>query len=128
MVIILKSAKPKQPKYPIIIFGVQTLKNAERFVTPELKAFEDKILSAREKALALEKLLYDQLLDSLLPDLTDLQDCAQALAELDVLSCLAERAETLNLHPPHLVSQPGIHIESGRHLVVEYVSSEKFYS
>ncbi len=104
----------------------QTLKNTERFITPELKEYEDKALSARERALALEKSLYDTLLDTLLRDLIALQDSAAAIAELDVLTSLAERAESLQLTKPQLVKQPGIHIEAGRHLVVEHVLAEPF--
>lgn len=104
----------------------QTLKNAERFITTELKAYEDKILSARERALNLEKALYDNLLDTLLVDLKQLQDCAAAIAELDVITCLAERADTLELEKPELTSEPGIHIQGGRHPVVEQMTAEPF--
>jgi DNA mismatch repair protein MutS len=106
----------------------QTMKNAERFIIPELKTFEDKILSAKERALNLEKALYDQLLDSLMPDLAAMQESASALAELDVLCCFAERAEQLKLFPCEFSTNPGIYIESGRHLVVESVSSMPFIS
>lgn len=104
----------------------QTLKNAERFITPELKAFEDKALTSREKALAREKELYDQLLDKILVELNPLQISAQALAELDVLTNLAERAETLNLICPELTDTTELHIEAGRHPVVEAVSNQPF--
>lgn len=104
----------------------QTLTNAERFITPELKAYEDKALSARSRALTLEKQLYDDLLDQLLTYLVDLQITASALSELDVLSCLAERAETLNLVCPELSTAPGIHIEAGRHPVIEQVLDTPF--
>lgn len=97
----------------------QTLTNAERFITPELKEFEDKALSARSKALTLEKKLYDELLDKLGIYLTDLQKTINAIAELDVLTCFAERATTLNLTCPLLSKNPGIHIKEGRHLVIE---------
>jgi DNA mismatch repair protein MutS len=97
----------------------QTLKNAERFITPELKAFEDKALSAQERALAREKWLYEQLLDQLQPHLPVLLELARALAALDVLSTLAERAATLNWCRPQFVPQPCIDIEAGRHPVVE---------
>ncbi|HXG29647.1 MAG TPA: DNA mismatch repair protein MutS [Nevskiales bacterium] len=99
----------------------QTLKNMERYITPELKRFEDEVLSARERALAREKWLYEQLLDTLLPSLTVLQRCAQALAELDVLAGLAERAAALNLCQPELTDEPGLRIKGGRHPVVEAV-------
>jgi len=104
----------------------QTLKGAERFITPELKRFEDQVLSARERSLAREKMLYDQLLDRLQQQIPALQQTAEALAALDVLSNLAERAERLALHPPELTSTPGLHIEEGRHPVVEQVSEQPF--
>jgi DNA mismatch repair protein MutS len=97
----------------------QTLKNAERFITPELKAFEDKALSAQERALAREKWLYEQLLDALQPHLATLQALARALASLDALAALAERASTLNWCRPEFVPYPAIDIEAGRHPVVE---------
>ncbi|HIP53231.1 MAG TPA: DNA mismatch repair protein MutS, partial [Chromatiales bacterium] len=104
----------------------QTLKGAERFITPELKKFEDQVLSARERSLAREKLLYEQLLDTLVPDIPALQKCAGALATLDLLANLAERAERLDLGRPTLETRPGIHIEGGRHPVVERVSENPF--
>jgi DNA mismatch repair protein MutS len=105
----------------------QTLKGAERYITEELKAFEDKVLSAKEKSLSFEKALYDQLLTQIAVDLLPLQQCAAALAELDVLTNFAERSYTLNLAQPTLSSdRPGIHIEGGRHLVVEQVSDTPF--
>ena len=97
----------------------QTLKNAERFITPELKAFEDKALSAQERALASEKWLYEQLLDALQPHLRELSALAEALASLDALAALAERAQSLNWCRPEFVAHPCIDIESGRHPVVE---------
>ena len=104
----------------------QTLKSVERYITAELKAFEDKVLSAREKSLAFEKALYDELLGRLAESLSALQQCATALAELDVLVNFAERADTLNLVQPVLSDNPGIEIEGGRHLVVEQVSDIPF--
>ncbi len=104
----------------------QTLKNNERYIIPELKAYEDKALTAQSRALALEKQLYEQLLDKLLPHLGELQQSASAIAELDVLANLAERAETLDYCCPHLVDEPEIRIENGRHPVVEQVLSEPF--
>ncbi len=104
----------------------QTLKNAERYIIPELKEYEDKVLTSKGKALALEKMLYDQLFDLLLPHLADLQHSAAALAELDVLANLAERAETLNYTCPTLSEVPEIRIVDGRHPVVEQVLSEPF--
>ncbi|MFM7801922.1 MAG: DNA mismatch repair protein MutS, partial [Limnohabitans sp.] len=97
----------------------QTLKNAERFITPELKAYEDKALSAQERALAREKWLYEQLLDQLQPFVPALSQVAWALAILDVLACLSERSLTLNWCAPVLVNTPGIEITQGRHPVVE---------
>ena len=97
----------------------QTLKNAERFITPELKSFEDKALSAQDRALAREKLLYDQVLDELQSHLADLGALARALAGLDALAALAERATTLNWCRPQFSREPCIRIEAGRHPVVE---------
>ncbi|HEX4870093.1 MAG TPA: DNA mismatch repair protein MutS [Moraxellaceae bacterium] len=104
----------------------QTLKNAERFITPELKVFEDKALSASARALAREKALYDNLLDELCDQLAALQQTGEALAELDVIANFAERACTLGLACPELVAEPGIHIEAGRHPVVEKVLDGPF--
>jgi DNA mismatch repair protein MutS len=97
----------------------QTLKNAERFITPELKAFEDKALSAGERALAREKLLYDQLLDALAPSVSALHALAHATAELDVHCANAQNRSTLKLVAPTFVQDERVHIEGGRHLVVE---------
>ena len=104
----------------------QTLKGAERFITPELKEFEDKALSAKSRALAREKQLYDELLERLIDHLAPLQDSAAALAELDVLSNLAERALTLDLNRPRFVEHPCLQIEQGRHPVVEQVLQTPF--
>ncbi|MFT5312825.1 MAG: DNA mismatch repair protein MutS [Paraglaciecola sp.] len=104
----------------------QTLKNNERFIIAELKEHEDKVLTSQSRALALEKSLYEQLFDILLPELDPLMQSADALAELDVLTNLAERAETLNYHCPTLALQSGIHFEQGRHPVVEEVMSTPF--
>lgn len=97
----------------------QTLKNAERYITPELKAFEDKALSAQDRALAREKQLYEALLQALLPHIGNLQRVAGALARLDVLAALAERAQTLDWTQPERVSENVIDIVQGRHPVVE---------
>jgi len=104
----------------------QTLKNAERFITPELKEFEDKVLSARERALSREKHLYEQLLDTLNAQLSPLQLTAFGLAELDVIASFAERAESLHLVKPELATEPCIEIRGGRHLVVEQVIDTPF--
>ncbi len=97
----------------------QTLKNAERYITPELKTFEDKALSANERALAREKFLYEQLLDQLAPFIPQLQNIAAAIAELDVLATFAERATTLNFSAPQFADDAQINIIKGRHPVVE---------
>ena len=100
----------------------QTLKNAERYITPELKAFEDKVLSANERALAREKALYEEVLDALAPHIARLQQNAAAVAELDVLACFTERAETLDYVCPQFSGEPGINIRGGRHPVVEQLA------
>ena len=97
----------------------QTLKNAERYITPELKSFEDKALAAEERALAREKWLFEQLLDALQPQLAPLGAVARALASLDALTTLAERADTLAWCRPQFVPQPCIDIDAGRHPVVQ---------
>jgi DNA mismatch repair protein MutS len=104
---------------PIEYVRRQTLKNAERFITSELKEFEDKILSSKSRALALEKALYDEILEKLCEYLQPLQTMARAVAELDVLNNLAERAITLKLIKPEFTQAIKIHIEAGRHPVVE---------
>ena len=97
----------------------QTMKNAERFITPELKAFEDKALSAGERALAREKLLYDALLDQLISHVVALHSMARAVAELDVLCTNALNATRFGLVPPSFTTDDRITIRGGRHLVVE---------
>jgi DNA mismatch repair protein MutS len=97
----------------------QTVRNAERFITPELKAFEDKALSAQERALARERQLFEALLERLQLGLPFLQAAGQALAELDLSACLAERAVALNFTAPEFSDEPGIQIRGGRHPVVE---------
>ena len=104
----------------------QTLKGVERYITPELKTFEDKVLSARERALAREKALYERLVDDLIPYLGALQAAAAVVAQTDVLTTLAERATSLDLREPELADEPGIVIEGGRHPVVEQVSEQPF--
>ena len=104
----------------------QTLKANERYITPELKEFEDKVLSANEKALAREKALYDELFDLLFPHLKDLQCSAEALCTLDVLSNFAERAFSLQWSQPQLCSEPCLTIEQGRHPVVEQIQDSPF--
>ncbi|WP_028081420.1 DNA mismatch repair protein MutS [Solimonas soli] len=104
----------------------QTLTNYERYITDELKKFEDQVLSARDRALAREKELYEALLDRVAADLPALQQMAQALAELDVLACFAERARALRWCRPRLVAQPCLSIRGGRHPVVEQTLREPF--
>ena len=104
----------------------QTLKNNERYITPELKEHEDKVLTSQSRALALEKQLYEALFDHITPHLDKLIDSAQSLAKLDVLVTLAERAETLEYHAPKLVDVPGITYQNGRHPVVEEVMDGPF--
>ncbi len=104
----------------------QTLKAAERFITPELKKFEDQVLSARERSLAREKALYEALIGELQQHLAPLQACAEGIATLDVLADLAARARDLNLVRPRFSEEPGLAIEQGRHPVVEQVSESPF--
>ena len=122
----IEISRGQSGKAPVEYIRRQTLKNAERFITPELKTFEDKALSAKSRALAREKYLYEQLLETLNEDLSILQICAAAIAEIDVLATLAERAYSLNFCQPSLHLKPGIDIQGGRHPVVEQVSSEPF--
>ena len=122
----IEISRSKAPQAPADYIRRQTLKGAERFVTPELKAFEDQVLSARERALQREKVLYDELLDRLLESLDPLQRSAAAVARLDVLACLAERAQALDLCRPRFRAVPGLEITAGRHPVVEQVSQTPF--
>ncbi len=104
----------------------QTLKAVERYTTPELKEFEHKVLSSKERALAREKALYDALLDQCQPYVKTLQTCAEAVAELDSLCNLAERADSLNLHRPQLHDGNGLRITAGRHPVIEALQEAPF--
>ncbi len=122
----LEISKGQSGKAPAHYTRRQTLANAERYITEELKQFEDKVLSARERALAREKLLYEALLETLNADLEPLKRCAAALSELDVLACLAERAQALDWSRPELARAPCLRIEGGRHPVVEAVRDEPF--
>lgn len=122
----IEIGKAHAAKAPAHYTRRQTLTNAERYITEELKQFEDKVLSARERALARERLLYEQLLDTLGARLEALKHCAGALSELDVLACFAERAQALDWSRPQLAATPGICIERGRHPVVEAVRREPF--
>ena len=120
---ITKSNVSKVPQHYI---RRQTLKNSERYITTELKAYEDKILSAKERALSRERELYENLLQELLPAVPPLTECAQMVAQLTVLANFAERAQTLGWHSPNLVSEPGINIHNGRHAVVEHSQHRSF--
>ncbi len=104
----------------------QTLKNAERYIIPELKEHEDKVLNSKSKALALEKKLWEELFDLLMPHLEQMQNLASAVSQMDVLQNLAERADSLDYCRPTLVKEAGIHIQAGRHPVVEQVTSDPF--
>ena len=122
----IEISKGQSDKAPTHYSRRQTLTGAERYITEELKSFEDKVLSARERALSREKLLYEALLDDLNTDLESLRRCASALSELDVLACFAERASTLDWVQPTLSDEPGLRIEGGRHPVVEALRDEPF--
>jgi len=122
----IEISKSQAEKAPAHYVRRQTLKNAERFITPELKTFEDKALSSKSRALAREKHLYDELLELLVGQLTLLQDLANAITELDVINTLAERSVTLQLVRPVLTQDPALEIEQGRHLVVEQTMDGTF--
>jgi DNA mismatch repair protein MutS len=122
----IEISKGQADKAPVEYVRRQTLKAAERYITPELKEFEDKVLGARERALTREKFLYENLLDKLHLVLGEMQLSASGLAELDVLACFAERAQTLHLTMPEICDTPCIEIEGGRHLVVEQVIDTPF--
>ena len=122
----IEISKGQADKAPADYVRRQTLKGAERYITPELKEFEDKVLSARERALSREKTLYEGLIDALATALADLQTTAGGIAELDVLVCFAERADALNLCQPEILDEPCLEISGGRHLVVEQVIETPF--
>jgi DNA mismatch repair protein MutS len=122
----IEISKGQSDKAPTHYTRRQTLKGAERYITEELKAFEDKVLSARERALMRERALYEGVLDYLGERLAPLKRAAAAMAELDVLANLAERADALNWKAPQLTDADGIRILRGRHSVVERVRSEPF--
>ena len=122
----IEISKAQADRAPLHYTRRQTTKNAERYITEELKTFEDKVLSAKERALMRERVLYEDLLDTLTARLEPLKIAATAIAELDVLATLAERAEALDWSAPQLTDEPGIVIERGRHPVVEKVRDEPF--
>jgi DNA mismatch repair protein MutS len=122
----IELSKAQADKAPLNYQRKQTLKNVERYITPELKVFEEQVLSAESKALAREKWLYENLLIETQQYISQLTAIAHAIAELDVLATLAERAQSLNWHCPNLVSEPGLIIQAGRHPVIEYLLQEQF--
>ena len=122
----IEISKALAERAPVHYTRRQTLTNAERYITEELKSFEDKVLSARERSLSREKLLYEALLDALGERLEPLKRCASALSELDVLAGFSERAQALDWSQPELVAENGLRIERGRHPVVEAVREEPF--
>jgi len=122
----IEISRSQSEKAPTHYVRRQTLKNAERFITPELKEFEDKALTSKSRALAREKDLYDQLLVRLLQDLSPLQKASAAIAQLDVLANLAERSISLSLSRPRLSEDAEIDIHEGRHLVVEQMLDGPF--
>jgi len=122
----IEISKGQADKAPVHYTRRQTLTGAERYITEELKAFEDKVLSARDRSLSREKFLYEALLDALNAVIEPLKRCAAALSELDVLAGFAERAQALDWSRPELVEAPCLRIERGRHPVVEAVREEPF--
>ena len=122
----IEVSRTQSDKVPEHYIRRQTLKGTERYITPELKSFEDKVLSSSERALAKEKALYEELFDKLADFIQPLQVSASAVAQLDVLSNFAQRAETLELCQPVLMDTPGLDITDGRHPVVEQVLDERF--
>jgi DNA mismatch repair protein MutS len=122
----IEVSRSQADKVPPDYLRRQTVKSAERFITPELKSFEDKVLGARDRALAREKALYETLLDHLTARLPALQSTTAAIAEIDVLTCFAERAAALDCAQPELTDEPMLSIEGGRHPVVERAGREPF--
>ena len=122
----IEVSKLQVAQVPVTWTRRQTVKDSERYITEELKSFEDKVLSARERALVREKALYEQLLELLGAQLVALKASSDALCELDVLCCLAERAHALNWCKPEFTTQPLLDIRAGRHPVVEFVMDTPF--
>jgi DNA mismatch repair protein MutS len=122
----IELSRNQSEKAPLNYQRKQTLKNVERYITPELKEFEEKVLSAQVKALAREKWLYDNLLEEIQQFIKPLTQSAHALAQLDVLANFAERAQALKWSSPQFTLEPGIHLIEGRHPVVEQVLQEQF--
>src|SRR5690606_3064563 len=122
----IEISKGQSDKAPVHYTRRQTHTGAERYITEQQKTLEDKVLSARERALSREKFLYEALLDTLNTALEPLKRCAAALSELDVLAAFAERAQALDWARPELTDSPCLCIERGRHPVVEAVREEPF--
>lgn len=122
----IEAPRSQADKIPVHYTRKQTLKNVERYITEELKSFEDKVLSAREKALAHEKALYEKLLSELSLSVPSLQKCAMAIAELDCLRGFSECTEKLDLSRPKLTTNPGINISNGYHPVIAQTSESPF--
>jgi DNA mismatch repair protein MutS len=122
----IEISKAQSDKAPTEYVRRQTLKNAERFITPELKEFEDKALSSKSRALSREKAIYEELVEALAQQIAELQETASAISELDVLSNLAERAVTQQYVCPVLNNETGINIQQGRHPVIEAVIEDPF--
>lgn len=122
----IELSKTQAEKVPPHYHRKQTLKNVERYITPELKQFEEKVLSAQVKALAREKWLYEHLLLEIQKNINELSHVAQTLAQLDVLTTLAERAQSFNWSCPKLIPKSQISIKAGRHPVIEYLLQERF--
>src|SRR5579859_328143 len=122
----IEVSRSQADKVPAEYLRRQTVKSAERFITPELKSFEDKVLGARDRAQARERFLYDGVLDQLCATLPALQATTSAAAQIDVLNCFAERATALQCAQPELVDEPTLQIDGGRHPVVERAAREPF--
>lgn len=122
----IEISRQQSDKAPDTYQRRQTLKNVERFITPELKQFEDRALSSRSRALAREKFLYEALVERIAEDLVPLQTTSRAICGLDVLACFAERAVTLSLSRPSFSAEAQLDISNGRHPVVEQVSDKPF--
>ena len=122
----IETSRASADQVPMHYIRRQTLKNVERYITPELKEYEDKVLSAESKALAREKALYDGVLDTLNEDLLRLQTAANALAQTDALTALAKAAGSLNWVKPALASEPGITIKDGRHPIIDKLLNHSF--
>ena len=122
----IEISRQQSDKAPDTYQRRQTLKNVERFITPELKQFEDRALSSRSRALAREKFLYEALVERIAEDLVPLQTTSRAICDLDVLACFAERADALSLSRPSFSAEAQLDISNGRHPVVEQVSDKPF--